>query len=146
MLEDATSNFGTFKSITGVVCSYLPHIGDDYLVFQMLEKVVVDQIVSWLNLPTQVLKLFQLNWFYTISIHIFVDFLKDTSIICTMYRFFMYWWSISPYTFKFGHILSFLFLRFIVQNIYLINSSLLLFSQSNHLWTTFVHCSECLLH
>lgn len=46
MEDDGTSNFGTFKSITSVVCSFLPQIGDDYLVFQMLEKVVVDQIVS----------------------------------------------------------------------------------------------------
>lgn len=44
MEDDGTSNFGTFKSITRVVCSFLPQIGDDYLVFQMLEKVVVNQI------------------------------------------------------------------------------------------------------
>ncbi|KAK3040040.1 hypothetical protein RJ639_028294 [Escallonia herrerae] len=41
---NCSSNFGTFKSITSFVCSWLSQIGDDSLVFQMLEDVVVDQI------------------------------------------------------------------------------------------------------
>ncbi|KAK3013805.1 hypothetical protein RJ639_008089, partial [Escallonia herrerae] len=45
MIEiNCSSNFGTFKSITGCVCSWLSQIGDDSLVFQMLEDVVVHQI------------------------------------------------------------------------------------------------------
>ncbi|KAM7499953.1 hypothetical protein LguiA_024367 [Lonicera macranthoides] len=42
--KDGNSNSRTFKSITRAVCSSLSQIGDNYLVFQMLEKVVIDQI------------------------------------------------------------------------------------------------------
>ncbi|KAA8518460.1 hypothetical protein F0562_015934 [Nyssa sinensis] len=44
MENDDISNRGTFKSVTNVLCSYLSQMGDDYLVFNMLEKVVIDQI------------------------------------------------------------------------------------------------------
>lgn len=44
--NDETSNRGTLRSVTTVVCSYLLQMGDDFLVFQMLETVIVDQIVS----------------------------------------------------------------------------------------------------
>ena len=42
-------NHGTYKSVTTVVCSNLSRIGDSFLVFQILEKVTVGQIVSLLN-------------------------------------------------------------------------------------------------
>ncbi|CAK9180770.1 unnamed protein product [Ilex paraguariensis] len=45
VMEDGDkSNRGTFKLITSVVCSCLSEIGDDYLVVQMLEKIILDQI------------------------------------------------------------------------------------------------------
>ncbi|KAK2639319.1 hypothetical protein Ddye_027114 [Dipteronia dyeriana] len=40
------SNRGTFKSLTNAVCSCLSHMGDDSLVFQILEKVILDQLLS----------------------------------------------------------------------------------------------------
>lgn len=40
------SNRGTFKSVVRAVCSWLSQIGDDVLVLQMLEKIVLDEIVS----------------------------------------------------------------------------------------------------
>lgn len=43
--NDETSNRGTLRSVTTVVCSYLLQMGDDFLVFQMLETVIVDQIL-----------------------------------------------------------------------------------------------------
>lgn len=43
------SNQGTFKSITSIVCSCLSQMGDSSLVFKLLEKMVLDQLVSWLN-------------------------------------------------------------------------------------------------
>ena len=39
-------NRGTFKLLTSVVCSKLSQIGDNSLVFQILEKVTLEQIVS----------------------------------------------------------------------------------------------------
>ncbi|XP_028067977.1 uncharacterized protein LOC114270634 isoform X2 [Camellia sinensis] len=46
MLEnDEISNYGIFKSITRAVCSCLLQMGDYYLLFQILEKVVLDQII-----------------------------------------------------------------------------------------------------
>ncbi|XP_058205322.1 uncharacterized protein LOC131319180 isoform X2 [Rhododendron vialii] len=42
--SDGISNRGSFRSVTTVVCSCLLQMGDDFLVFQMLETVVVDQI------------------------------------------------------------------------------------------------------
>ncbi|KAI8562907.1 hypothetical protein RHMOL_Rhmol03G0071900 [Rhododendron molle] len=42
--SDEISNRGSFRSVTTVVCSCLLQMGDDFLVFQMLETVVVDQI------------------------------------------------------------------------------------------------------
>ncbi|KAL8094953.1 hypothetical protein AgCh_036461 [Apium graveolens] len=47
--NDGKSNFGTFKSITNVVCSFLLQLGDEHVVFQMLEKIVINQIL--LNPP-----------------------------------------------------------------------------------------------
>ncbi|XP_057491227.1 uncharacterized protein LOC130776972 isoform X3 [Actinidia eriantha] len=45
MLEnDEISNHGTFMSVTSAICSCLLQMGDDYLVFQILEKVVLDQL------------------------------------------------------------------------------------------------------
>ncbi|XP_057506266.1 uncharacterized protein LOC130789508 isoform X3 [Actinidia eriantha] len=45
MLEnDEISNHGTFMSVTSAVFSCLLQMGDDYLVFQILEKVVLDQL------------------------------------------------------------------------------------------------------
>lgn len=44
--NDQISNRGSFRSVTTVVCSCLLQMGDDFLVFQMLETVVVDQTVS----------------------------------------------------------------------------------------------------
>ncbi|KAG5556427.1 hypothetical protein RHGRI_006875 [Rhododendron griersonianum] len=44
--SDEISNRGSFRSVTTVVCSCLLQMGDDFLVFQMLETVVVDQIVQ----------------------------------------------------------------------------------------------------
>ncbi|GFP86523.1 testis-expressed sequence 10 protein [Phtheirospermum japonicum] len=38
------SNWTTFKSVTSIACSCLSQIGDDHLVFQMVEKIIVDQI------------------------------------------------------------------------------------------------------
>lgn len=43
------SNSGLFRSVTSAVCCYLSQIGDEHLVFKMLEGAVVDQIVSWLK-------------------------------------------------------------------------------------------------
>ncbi|KAI9153867.1 hypothetical protein LWI28_017694 [Acer negundo] len=40
------SNCGTFKSLTNAVCSCLSQMGDDSLVFQILEKVILDQLLS----------------------------------------------------------------------------------------------------
>ncbi|XP_076951867.1 uncharacterized protein LOC143625423 [Bidens hawaiensis] len=44
------SNSGFFRSVTSVVCSCLHQIGDDHLVFKMLEKAVIDQISNKLSL------------------------------------------------------------------------------------------------
>lgn len=49
--SDEISNRGSFRSVTTVVCSCLLQMGDDFLVFQMLETVVVDQIVSLPSFP-----------------------------------------------------------------------------------------------
>ncbi|KAL3627682.1 hypothetical protein CASFOL_029045 [Castilleja foliolosa] len=38
------SNWRTFKSVTSIVCSCLSQIGDDYIVFQVVENIIVDQI------------------------------------------------------------------------------------------------------
>ncbi|KAK1438756.1 hypothetical protein QVD17_04566 [Tagetes erecta] len=38
------SNSGLFRSVSSAVCSFLPQIGDDHLVFKMLEGAVIDQI------------------------------------------------------------------------------------------------------
>ncbi|KAK7244813.1 hypothetical protein RIF29_39640 [Crotalaria pallida] len=35
----------TFKSITSVLCSYMAQMGDNYLVLQIIEKVIIDQIM-----------------------------------------------------------------------------------------------------
>lgn len=43
---DEKSNWKTFKNVTRIVCSSLSQIGDDNLILQMLEKIIVDQIVS----------------------------------------------------------------------------------------------------
>ncbi|PIM98635.1 hypothetical protein CDL12_28882 [Handroanthus impetiginosus] len=43
---DGKSNRRTFKHVTSIVCSFLSQIGDSNLVFQMLEKIIVDQICS----------------------------------------------------------------------------------------------------
>ncbi|KAH7843540.1 hypothetical protein Vadar_017908 [Vaccinium darrowii] len=43
--NDETSNRGTLRSVTTVVCSCLLQMRDDFLVFQMLETVIVDQIL-----------------------------------------------------------------------------------------------------
>lgn len=48
--KDGKSNGGTFKHLSSVVCSRLSQIGDTCLVFQMLEKVVIDQISGKLPL------------------------------------------------------------------------------------------------
>ncbi|XP_070037729.1 uncharacterized protein [Nicotiana tomentosiformis] len=42
--HEGKSNRGTFKSVVRVVCSCLSQIGDDVLVLQLLEKVVLDAI------------------------------------------------------------------------------------------------------
>lgn len=39
-------NRGTYKSVTSVVCSNLSQMGDTSLVFQMVEKVILGQMVS----------------------------------------------------------------------------------------------------
>jgi hypothetical protein len=44
-----TSNRATFKSLISVVCSCLSQMGDNSLVFAILEKVILEQIVSWLT-------------------------------------------------------------------------------------------------
>ncbi|KAL6507777.1 hypothetical protein OROGR_023972 [Orobanche gracilis] len=44
--HDEKSNWRIFKSVTSIVCSCLSQIGDNYLVFQMVEKIIVDQICS----------------------------------------------------------------------------------------------------
>ncbi|KAL2503103.1 ARM repeat superfamily protein [Forsythia ovata] len=44
--HEARSNRGTYKSVTSVVCSCLSQIGEAHLVFQMLEKIIVDQICA----------------------------------------------------------------------------------------------------
>ncbi|KAL9153628.1 hypothetical protein ABFS82_10G061900 [Erythranthe guttata] len=38
------SNPKAFKSVTSSICSCLSQIGDDYLVFQLLENIIIDQI------------------------------------------------------------------------------------------------------
>ncbi|KAJ7974885.1 testis-expressed sequence 10 protein [Quillaja saponaria] len=43
--QESDSNHGTFKSITGVLCSCLVQMGDTSIVFQMIEKVILDQIL-----------------------------------------------------------------------------------------------------
>lgn len=40
------SNRGIFKSVTSVVSSCLLQMGEDSLVFQILEEVILDQMVS----------------------------------------------------------------------------------------------------
>ncbi|KAJ0429000.1 putative testis-expressed protein 10/pre-rRNA-processing protein Ipi1 [Helianthus annuus] len=40
------SNVGLFRSVTSVICSCLPQIGDDHLVLKMLEGAVIDQIAN----------------------------------------------------------------------------------------------------
>ncbi|MFS8032386.1 putative pre-rRNA-processing protein Ipi1 [Helianthus anomalus] len=40
------ANVGLFRSVTSVVCSCLPQIGDDHLVLKMLEGAVIDQIAN----------------------------------------------------------------------------------------------------
>ncbi|XP_041997501.1 uncharacterized protein LOC121747513 [Salvia splendens] len=45
-VSDGKSHWKTFKNVTSVVCSSLSQIGDDNLVLQMLEKIIVDQICS----------------------------------------------------------------------------------------------------
>ncbi|KAK4371770.1 hypothetical protein RND71_007154 [Anisodus tanguticus] len=42
--HEGKSNRGTFKSVVRAVCSCLSQIGDDVLVLQMLEKIVLDEI------------------------------------------------------------------------------------------------------
>ncbi|XP_049371203.1 uncharacterized protein LOC125836149 isoform X1 [Solanum verrucosum] len=42
--HEVKSNRGTFKSVVRAVCSWLSQIGDDVLVLQMLEKIVLDEI------------------------------------------------------------------------------------------------------
>ncbi|KAG5628678.1 hypothetical protein H5410_000395 [Solanum commersonii] len=42
--HEVKSNRGTFKSVVRAVCSSLSQIGDDVLVLQMLEKIVLDEI------------------------------------------------------------------------------------------------------
>nr|XP_016474049.1 PREDICTED: uncharacterized protein LOC107795860 [Nicotiana tabacum] len=42
--HEGKSNRGTFKSVVRAVCSCLSQIGDDVLVLQLLEKVVLDEI------------------------------------------------------------------------------------------------------
>lgn len=44
--HEGKSNRGTFKAVVRAVCSWLSQIGDDVLVLQMLEKIVLDEIVS----------------------------------------------------------------------------------------------------
>lgn len=44
--HEGKSNWKTFTHVTSIVCSCLSEIGDDNLVFQMLEKIIVDQICS----------------------------------------------------------------------------------------------------
>ncbi|KAG6754021.1 hypothetical protein POTOM_042029 [Populus tomentosa] len=44
-----TSNRATFKSLTSVVCACLSQMGDNSLIFAILEKVILEQIVSWLT-------------------------------------------------------------------------------------------------
>lgn len=39
----------TLKSMTATICSYIAQLGDNSLVLQMIEKVIIDQIVSWTN-------------------------------------------------------------------------------------------------
>ena len=39
----------TFKSMTRVLCSYMAQMGDNSLVLQMIEKVIIDHIVSSFN-------------------------------------------------------------------------------------------------
>ncbi|XP_073066794.1 uncharacterized protein [Primulina eburnea] len=50
---DGKSNRKTFNSVTSIVCKYLAHIGDDYLVFQMLEKIIVDQICGEISMDSK---------------------------------------------------------------------------------------------
>jgi len=47
--DKKTSNRATFKSLISVVCSCLSQMGDNSLVFAILEKVILEQIVSWLT-------------------------------------------------------------------------------------------------
>lgn len=48
--HEGNSRQSTFRLITSVICSYLSQTGDDYLVLQMLEKLIIDQMVSRLIL------------------------------------------------------------------------------------------------
>lgn len=48
--HEGNSRQSTFRLITSVICSYLSQSGDDYLVLQMLEKLIIDQMVSRLIL------------------------------------------------------------------------------------------------
>ncbi|XP_073156823.1 uncharacterized protein [Henckelia pumila] len=50
---DGKSNRKTFNSVTSIVCKYLAQIGDDYLVFQMLEKIIVDQICGEISMDNK---------------------------------------------------------------------------------------------
>ncbi|CAH9080634.1 unnamed protein product [Cuscuta epithymum] len=43
-LEDGKSIHGAFQPVISAVCSCLSHIGDNCLIFQMVEKVIIDQI------------------------------------------------------------------------------------------------------
>ncbi|XP_042501520.1 uncharacterized protein LOC122079264 isoform X2 [Macadamia integrifolia] len=47
--DEKILNHGTFKAITSAICSCLSQMGDDNLVLQTLEKIIVDEIS--LNLP-----------------------------------------------------------------------------------------------
>ncbi|KZV15916.1 hypothetical protein F511_29088 [Dorcoceras hygrometricum] len=50
---DGKSNRKLFNSITSIVCKYLAHTGDDCLVFQMLEKIIVDQICGEISMDNK---------------------------------------------------------------------------------------------
>lgn len=42
---DGKSNRKTFKQVTSIICTCLSQLGDDSLVMEMLEKIIVDHIV-----------------------------------------------------------------------------------------------------
>ena len=44
--DSKMSNKGTFRAVTGVICSFLYQIGDQSQVLYVLEEAVVDLIVS----------------------------------------------------------------------------------------------------